>query len=239
MPGEEVLRVKNITVKYKEKVAVDHVSFSVKENEVFGIIGPNGAGKTSLVEAIEGLRKLDSGEISVLGMNPQTDRTQLYKQIGVQLQETSYPNFAKVQDVCELFTSFYEDPLPYKQLLEEMGLGQFEKKYINKLSGGEKQKLAIVLSLIGKPKIVFWDELTTGLDPFARHELYEKILYYKQEGLTIVLVTHNMEEIEKLCDRVALMQAGKILKIGQPSAIIKDYHAESLDDVFLKIIKSN
>ena len=239
MSGKEILRENNVTVKYKEKVAVNDVSLSVYENEVFGIIGPNGAGKTSLVEAIEGLRKPASGEISVLGMNPLTDRLRLFNQVGVQLQQTTYPDHAKVRDICKLFSSFYEEPVPYSQLLDDMGIRELEKKYINTLSGGERQKLSIVLSLICKPKVVFWDELTTGLDPLARHELYEKIRHYKKQGLTIVLITHYMEEIEKLCDRVALMHSGKILSINSPKAIINEYNAENLDDVFLKIVNLN
>lgn len=235
MSSEEILKVENLFVKYKDVIAVNNVSFSMKKNEVLGIIGANGAGKTSLVEAIEGLRTPSGGEISILGLNPQKDRISLYKQVGVQLQQTSYPEYAKVQDICELFSCFYTNPVPFEELLVSMGIDDLKKKYVNKLSGGQRQKLSIVLSLLCSPKIVFWDELTTGLDPLARHNLYDKILQYKKNGLTIIIVTHFMEEVEKLCDRVAVMQTGKILGIGTPTEIKKLFHAESLDDVFAQI----
>lgn len=235
MPFEEILKVNRLTVKYRDVVAVNDVSFTVRENEVFGIIGANGAGKTSLVEAIEGLRQPHSGEISLLGLHPQKDRLKLFAQTGVQLQQTTYPDHAKVGDVCRLFSSFYDRPLPYEELLTSLGIGDTKKKYIHKLSGGQRQKLSIVLSLLCRPKIVFWDELTTGLDPLSRHDLYETIAQYKRDGLTIVLVTHFMEEVEKLCDRVALMKDGRMLQIGTPGEIKKAYGAETLDEVFLRL----
>ena len=235
MSNEEILKVKNLFVKYKGVIAVNNVSFSVKKNEVLGIIGANGAGKTSLVEAIEGLRTKSRGEITIMGLNPQKDRVSLYNQIGVQLQQTSYPEYAKVQDICELFSCFYNNPVPFDELLMSMGIDGLKNKYVNKLSGGQRQKLSIVLSLLCRPKIVFWDELTTGLDPLARHNLYDKILQYKKTGLTIIIVTHFMEEVEKLCDRVIVMQAGKLLGIGTPTEITKLFRVKSLDDVFTQI----
>lgn len=235
MPNKNIIQVNHLSVKYRDIVAVDDVSFEVRENEIFGMIGPNGAGKTSLVEAIEGLRDTSSGEISILGMNPKADRIQLYNEIGVQLQQTSYPDQAKVEDICKLFSSFYDNPAPYDRLLSDMRLDRRRKTYINKLSGGEKQKLSILLSLLGSPKIVFWDELTTGLDPLARHEVWDMIREYKRDGLTIVLITHFMDEIENLCDRVALMKAGKMIYIGTPKEVIENFQAKNLDEVFLKI----
>lgn len=235
MPNKNIIQVNHLSVKYRDIVAVDDVSFEVRENEIFGMIGPNGAGKTSLVEAIEGLRDTSSGEISILEMNPKADRIKLYNQIGVQLQQTSYPDQAKVEDICKLFSSFYDNPAPYDRLLSDMRLDRQRKTYINKLSGGEKQKLSILLSLLGSPKIVFWDELTTGLDPLARHEVWDMIRKYKRDGLTIVLITHFMDEIENLCDRVALMKAGKMIYIGTPKEVIENFQAKNLDEVFLKI----
>lgn len=235
MPNKNIIQVNHLSVKYRDIVAVDDVSFEVRENEIFGMIGPNGAGKTSLVEAIEGLRDTSSGEISILEMNPKADRIKLYNQIGVQLQQTSYPDQAKVEDICKLFSSFYDNPAPYDRLLSDMRLDRQRKTYINKLSGGEKQKLSILLSLLGSPKIVFWDELTTGLDPLARHEVWDMIREYKKDGLTILLVTHFMDEIESLCDRVALMKAGKMIYIGTPKEVIENFQAKNLDEVFLKI----
>ena len=235
MPNKNIIQVNHLSVKYRDIVAVDDVSFEVRENEIFGMIGPNGAGKTSLVESIEGLRDTSSGEISILEMNPKADRIKLYNQIGVQLQQTSYPDQAKVEDICKLFSSFYDNPFPYDRLLSDMRLDRQRKTYINKLSGGEKQKLSILLSLLGSPKIVFWDELTTGLDPLARHEVWDMIREYKKDGLTILLVTHFMDEIESLCDRVALMKAGKMIYIGTPKEVIENFQAKNLDEVFLKI----
>lgn len=235
MPNKNIIQVNHLSVKYRDIVAVDDVSFEVRENEIFGMIGPNGAGKTSLVEAIEGLRDTSLGEISILEMNPKADRIKLYNQIGVQLQQTSYPDQAKVEDICKLFSSFYDNPVPYDRLLSDMRLDRQRKTYINKLSGGEKQKLSILLSLLGSPKIVFWDELTTGLDPLARHEVWDMIRKYKRDGLTIVLITHFMDEIENLCDRVALMKAGKMIYIGTPKEVIENFQAKNLDEVFLKI----
>lgn len=235
MSDKNIIQVNHLSVKYRDIVAVDDVSFEVRENEIFGMIGANGAGKTSLVEAIEGLRDTSLGEISILEMNPKADRIKLYNQIGVQLQQTSYPDQAKVEDICKLFSSFYDNPVPYDRLLSDMRLDRQRKTYINKLSGGEKQKLSILLSLLGSPKIVFWDELTTGLDPLARHEVWDMIRKYKRDGLTIVLITHFMDEIENLCDRVALMKAGKMIYIGTPKEVIENFQAKNLDEVFLKI----
>lgn len=235
MSDKSIIQVNHLSVKYRDIIAVDDVSFEVWENEIFGMIGPNGAGKTSLVEAIEGLRDTSLGEISISGMDPKADRIKLYNQIGVQLQQTSYPDQAKVEDICKLFSSFYDNPVPYDRLLSDMRLDRQRKTYINKLSGGEKQKLSILLSLLGSPKIVFWDELTTGLDPLARHEVWDMIRKYKRDGLTIVLITHFMDEIENLCDRVALMKAGKMIYIGTPKEVIENFQAKNLDEVFLKI----
>lgn len=235
MPNKNIIQVNHLSVKYRDIIAVDDVSFEVWENEIFGMIGPNGAGKTSLVEAIEGLRDTSLGEISISGMDPKADRIKLYNQIGVQLQQTSYPDQAKVEDICKLFSSFYDNPVPYDRLLSDMRLDRQRKTYINKLSGGEKQKLSILLSLLGSPKIVFWDELTTGLDPLARHEVWDMIRKYKRDGLTIVLITHFMDKIENLCDRVALMKAGKMIYIGTPKEVIENFQAKNLDEVFLKI----
>lgn len=235
MSEKNILEVRHLSVCYKNVMAVEDVSFEVKENEVFGIIGPNGAGKTSLVEAIEGLRDFLSGEVSVLGMNPKTDRAGLHEKIGVQLQQTSYSDSAKVLDVCKLFASFYDRAASYDSLLADMGLDKKKDMYINKLSSGQRQKLSILLSLLGSPKIVFWDELTTGLDPLARHEVWNMIRQYKKVGLTIVLISHFMDEIESLCDRVALMKSGKMIYIGTPEEVIENYGAKNLDDVFLKL----
>ena len=232
---EKILEVNNVTVKYKELAAVNDVKFSISAGEIFGIIGPNGAGKTSLVEAIEGLRKIDSGNISLFGLNPQKDREKVYENIGVQLQSTSYPDHAKVEDACRLFSSFYDSPAAYEALLEEFGLLNRRHNYIRNLSGGERQKLTILLSILGNPKLLFLDELTTGLDPFARHEVWEMIRKYNKKGVSIILVTHFMDEIEELCGRVGVMKAGKMILIDTPQKIREQFDAKNLEAAFLKM----
>ena len=159
-----MIKVDSLCVKYKDFCAVDGISLHIRKNEIYGIIGMNGAGKTSTVECIEGLRKYESGEIRICGLDPNKDRKRVHEIIGIQLQDTNYQNNAKVYELCELFSSFYSEPVPYKQLLEKMGLWEKRRNTVSKLSGGQRQKLSIVLALIGKPKVLFLDELTTGLD---------------------------------------------------------------------------
>ncbi len=218
-----MITVDSLSIKYKDFCAVDNISFSVNKCEIFGIIGSNGAGKTSTVECIEGLRKPTSGRISVMGFDPWKDRKKLQEIMGVQLQDTSYQERAKVYEICELFSSFYNNPMPYNELLGAMGLEEKRKSYISKLSGGQKQKLAIVLSLISNPKLVFLDELTTGLDPKARRQMWDMILKLRENGLTIVIVSHFMDEVETLCDRIAIMSKGHIENIGTIGSIISEY----------------
>lgn len=218
-----MIKVDSLIVNYKDFCAVDNVSFSVEEQEIFGIVGPNGAGKTSTIECIEGLRKPSSGTISVMGYDPWKNRKELHEIIGVQLQDTSYQDRARVFEICELFSSFYNNPIPYDELLNSLGLQEKRKAFVSKLSGGQKQKLAIVLSLISNPKVVFLDELTTGLDPKARHQMWDMILKLREKGLTIVIVSHFMDEVEAICDRVAIMNKGRILNIGTISSIIEKY----------------
>jgi ABC-2 type transport system ATP-binding protein len=216
-----VIEVKNLKKYYKEIKAVDGISFEVYENEIFGMVGPNGAGKTTAIECIEGLRKPDSGEIKVLGLNPNKDREILYQKISVQLQETSYQDKIKVYEICELFSSFYKNPINYKELLERFELIDFKNSFVMKLSGGQKQKLSIILALIPNPKIIFLDEITTGLDPKARRDMWQMIKDLKTEGRTIFITTHYMEEAEKLCDRVAIIDKGKIIALDTPKKLIE------------------
>ena len=208
-----IIEVKNLNVQYKDKKVVKNVSFSVNEGEVFGMIGANGAGKTTTIECIEGLRTKYDGEIRVLGLNPKVDRKKLHKLIGVQLQETSYQDRLKVKEICKLFSSFYEDSEDIEELVKEFNLYDKLNSYVSKLSGGQRQKLSIILALISKPKIVFLDELTTGLDPKARKDMWEIVLKLKKRGITIYLTTHYMEEAEYLCDIVAIMKEGEIVAL--------------------------
>jgi len=215
------IEVKELTKKYGDVKAVRRVSFSVNEGEIFGMVGPNGAGKTTTIECIEGLRKPDSGSISVLGINPAKEREKLYDIIGVQLQEASYQDRIRVWELCELFSSFYKNPLPYKKLLSEFGMEEKKNSFISRLSGGEKQRVSVILALIGNPRVVFLDELTTGLDPQARRQMWELVRNLKIEGRTIYLTTHYMEEAEYLCDRVAIMDHGEIIAFDTPQNLIR------------------
>jgi len=220
MDGKAIVNVNGVTVKYKDLTAVDNISFQVEDGEIFGIIGPNGAGKTSIIECLEGLRRMSGGTADVFGINP-ADRRELYKHIGVQLQEASFPNDIKVEELCLMFASFYENPADYNALLERFGLADRKKDYVKKLSGGQRQKISIVTALIANPRILFLDELTTGLDPRSRINMWELIKSLRDEGKTILMTTHFMDEAEYLCDRVCLMVAGKIYAMGTVKELVE------------------
>jgi ABC-2 type transport system ATP-binding protein len=214
-----VIEVQHLHKNYGETVAVDDVSFAVQEGEIFGILGPNGAGKTTTVECIEGLRTADRGEISVLGLNPLRDRAELTEQLGVQLQDSQLPDKIRVTEALELYSSFYETPADWRALMDMLGLTAKSKTPFKKLSGGQKQRLSIALALVGSPKVAVLDELTTGLDPQARRDTWDLIEGVRARGVTIVLVTHFMEEAERLCDRVALIDSGRIVALDTPAAL--------------------
>lgn len=217
-----VISVKNLDVKYKDKHAVKNVSFDVRKGEIFGMIGANGAGKTTIIECIEGLRTKYKGTIDVLGINPRHNRTELYKKIGVQLQETTYQDKIKVSEIGKLFQSFYRTPANFDELLSEFGLTEKKNSYIGKLSGGQRQKLSIILALMANPKIVFLDEITTGLDPKSRRDIWEKVKKLRDNGITVYMTTHFMEEAEYLCDRIAIVRKGEIVALDTLQSLIKD-----------------
>ena len=223
----EVIWVEGLHKTYGAVKAVDGVDLIVEEGEIFGMVGPNGAGKTTTIECIEGLRKPDAGSIRVLGLDPQTQSTTLYEQIGMQLQGSSLYPHIKVGEAVELFSSFYSHPAPKDELLERLGLSEKESVYFSKLSGGQKQRLFICLALINKPQLVFFDELTTGLDPQARRATWDLVRGVREQGHTVFLTTHFMDEAEKLCDRVAVMDHGKIVALGKPSDLIEQYAHET------------
>ncbi len=214
-----VIEVRQLHKRYGETVAVDDISFDVQEGEVFGILGPNGAGKTTTVECIEGLRNPDRGTVSVLGLDPaQTrDRAELTQRLGIQLQDSQLPDKLRVDEALELYSSFYRHPADWRSLIDVLGLAKKTKTRFGKLSGGQKQRLSIALALVGNPQISILDELTTGLDPAARHETWELIEHVRDRRVTIVLVTHFMEEAERLCDRVALIDSGRVVAIDTPA----------------------
>ncbi len=221
-----VIEVTNLTKRYGDRTAVDGVSFSVEAGEIFAILGPNGAGKTTTVESIGGLRTPDSGSISVLGLDPQRDRDELHRVVGVQLQESELPDQIRVKEAIDLYAAFYPAPRDGEQLLVDLGLADKRKSLFGKLSGGEKQRLSIALALIGNPKIAILDELTTGLDPQARRDTWQLIEDVRAGGVTIVLVTHFMEEAERLADRIALIDGGRIVAVDTPTGIVSRVDAE-------------
>jgi ABC-2 type transport system ATP-binding protein len=221
-----IVEVTELTKHYGTQVAVDRVSFSVEEGEIFGILGPNGAGKTTTVESIAGLRTPDSGTIRVLGLDPRRDREQLRSVVGVQLQESELPERMTVAEAVELFATFYEDPADPHALIEDLGLAEKRDTQYRNLSGGQKQRLSIALALVGKPKVAILDELSTGLDPQARRETWHLIASMRERGVTVLLVTHLMEEAERLADRVAVIDGGRIIAIDTPAGIISRVSAE-------------
>jgi ABC-2 type transport system ATP-binding protein len=216
---KSVITVNHLHKQYASIVAVEDISFSIAEGEIFGIIGPNGAGKTTTVECISGLRVPDSGSISIYGLSPQKDRNRIKEFVGVQLQETALPPRLKVGEAVNLFASFYSNPLDPNELLESLGIKKIENSIFKKLSGGQKQRLSIALALVGNPKIAILDELTTGLDPEARRETWTLIEGIRERGVTVILVTHYMDEAERLCDRIALINHGSLRVLGTPEAI--------------------
>lgn len=219
------LDVRHLHKRYGQHVAVDDVSFTVDEGEIFGIIGPNGAGKTTTVESIAGLRTPDSGTISVLGLDPIKNRAEVRERLGVQLQESSFPDAIKVAEALELYSSFYRDPADWRELMDLLGLTAKRKTQYKALSGGQKQRLSIALALVGNPQIAILDELTTGLDPQARRETWSLIERVRDAGVTILLVTHFMDEAERLCDRIAVIDGGRVAAVDTPAGLIAQANA--------------
>ncbi|HEU4399222.1 MAG TPA: ABC transporter ATP-binding protein [Actinomycetota bacterium] len=221
-----VIEVEHLHKRYRDQVAVQDVSFTVERGEIFGILGPNGAGKTTTVEIIEGLRTPDGGTVRVLGLDPQRDRAELRRRVGVQLQESQLPEQLKVWEALDLYSSFYDQPADWERLLQDLGLAGKRNARFRKLSGGQKQRLSIALALVGDPEIAILDELTTGLDPQARRDTWELIEQIRDRGVTVVLVTHFMEEAERLADRVAVIDAGRLVAIDSPAGLVARVDAE-------------
>jgi ABC-2 type transport system ATP-binding protein len=221
-----VIRVDAIRKTYGRLVAVDDVSFEVAEGEIFGLIGPNGAGKTTTMECVEGLRTPDRGAISVLGLNPFRDVYKLQDRIGVQLQEAQLQKRIKVWEAVDLWAALYPKPVNGDRLLEQLGLADKRNAWFMTLSGGQKQRLFIALALINDPEVVFLDELTTGLDPQARRAIWDLVRGIRERGKTVFMTTHLMEEAERLCDRVAIIDHGRIVDIDAPAALVSRHCPE-------------
>jgi ABC-2 type transport system ATP-binding protein len=215
-----VISVSRIRKAYRRTVALHDVSFDVREGEIFGLIGPNGAGKTTTMECVEGLRKPDGGEIRVLGLDPLRDVYALNDRVGVQLQEAQLQKRIKVWEAVDLWASLYRRPLDGARLLAQLGLAEKRDAWFMTLSGGQKQRLFIALALVNDPELVFLDELTTGLDPQARRAIWDLVRNIRDRGKTVFLTTHLMEEAERLCDRVAIIEHGRIVDIDTPAALV-------------------
>jgi ABC-2 type transport system ATP-binding protein len=223
---DAIICVDGLRKVYGAAVAVDGISFEVREGEIFGMVGPNGAGKTTTVECLEGLRKPDAGTVRVLGLDPQRDGKALRQCTGMQLQQSNLPDRMRVWEALDLYASFYPKPLDWRELLAQLGLEDKRDAPFAKLSGGQKQRVFIALALLPDPKLVFLDELTTGLDPQARHAIWDLVRNVRARGKTVVLTTHFMEEAEKLCDRIAILDNGKVVALDTPAALIHDLGME-------------
>ena len=245
-----MIDVKNLTKKYDKTIAVDGISFKVDEGELFGLLGPNGAGKTTTVEILEGLRKPSSGEATINNFDVSKETKKVKSIIGVQLQSVNFFEMLSLYEIVELFANLYSSKVNPDEILDRVGLLNKKDSYFEPLSGGQKQRLSIAVALVNDPKVLFFDEPTTGLDPQARRNMWELIKSFQKDGKTIVLTTHYMEEAEILCDRVAIIDEGKIIKINSPSNLIdeltksgfkstKKVRDATLEDVFIDLTGKN
>ena len=227
MTNQPAVHVSAIRKTYGRTVAVDDVSFDVHAGEIFGLIGPNGAGKTTTMECVEGLRTPDQGTITVLGLDPKRDVYALQERVGVQLQQAQLQKRIKVREAVDLWASLYRTAVEADRLIDQLGLGDKRDAWFMTLSGGQKQRLFIALALINDPELVFLDELTTGLDPQARRAIWDLVRGIRQRGKTVFLTTHLMEEAERLCDRVAIIDHGRIIDVGTPASLVRRHCPES------------
>ncbi|MGM9639784.1 MAG: ABC transporter ATP-binding protein [Faecousia sp.] len=231
--NEPSVRVKNLTKSFGGRRVVDDLSFDVQKGQVFALLGHNGAGKSTTIDLILGLKTPDEGTAKILGMDAAKNRKRVFERVGVQLQNTQYQPNITVEEACIEYASLYDAPADYPALLEQFGLGTLRKSFVSRLSGGERQKLSVVLALIGSPEIVFLDELTTGLDVVARREVWRTLKQLKERGLTIFLTTHYMEEAEALCDRVCIIKSGKKVAEGTIGEVIAASGQRNLEEAYL------
>jgi ABC-2 type transport system ATP-binding protein len=221
-----VIEVEHLRKNYGSVVAIEDASFQVTEGEIFGLLGPNGAGKTTTVECLQGLRHADGGRLRVLDLDPQSQAQLLRRHIGAQLQESALPDRLKVWEALDLFASVTPDALDWRVLLQQWGLAEKQKASFASLSGGQRQRLFIALALVNNPSIVFLDEMTAGLDPAARRVAWDLIRAVRDRGTTVVLVTHFMEEAERLCDRVAIIDHGRVVAMDSPQGLVTGHGSE-------------
>ncbi len=230
---ETTIKVEKLSKSYAHVRAVDNVNISICRGEVFGLLGANGAGKTTTIECILGTKKHDSGTVSVLGLTPQTDRKKLFEQVGVQFQEANYQDRITVEELCKVTQSLYKTSLDYLDLLIRLGLKEKLKSQVKELSGGQRQRLFIVLALIPDPEVVFLDELTTGLDARARRDVWNCLSDLKAKGLTILLTSHYMDEVEALCDKINILKNGKSVFYGTVNEAIASSPFDKFEDAYL------
>lgn len=231
-----VIEVHGLQKRYGDKVAVDGVSLSVRQGEIFGIAGPNGAGKTTLVECLTGLRAPDAGTVRVLGYDPSRERRALLQHVGVQLQESALPEVLRVGEALRLYSSFYDAPADWREVMRQWGLEDKRNTNFGDLSGGWKQRLQIALALVGNPRLAVLDELTTALDPYARRATWDLVREMRGNGVTVVLVSHFMDETEQLCDRVAILSEGRVIATDSPRALKERAGQDSLDDAYVALV---
>lgn len=231
--NDAIIQVNDLAKSFGAKRAVDGLSFEVQRGEVFGLLGHNGAGKSTTIDLMLGLKTPDSGSARIFGMDAAKHRKQVFERVGVQLQTTNYQNAITVEEACMEYASLYSNPADYARLLESFGLAELKRSFVSKLSGGERQKLSVILALIGSPELVFLDELTTGLDVAARREVWRTLRQLKTQGLSVFLTTHYMEEAEALCDRVCIIRAGKKLVEGSVNEVVAASGKKNLEEAYL------
>ncbi|MBO1306680.1 ABC transporter ATP-binding protein [Enterococcus sp. 669A] len=234
-----IITVKNLSKQFGNKQVLNDVSLQVKKGTVFGLLGPNGAGKSTLIECILGLKKSDSGETLIFGKTASKNRKSLFEKIGVQLQASSFQNNINVEELCQEMAALYQQPQDYQELLEQFGLSEYQKQRANSLSGGQKQRLSLVLALLPNPKIVFLDELTTGLDTEARRDVWRVLRGLKKQGLTIFLTTHYLEEAEQLCDELVFLKKGRIIERQNLVQLQQQDNFLTLEDYYLQIMEES
>ena len=230
---DEVIKARQLSKSYNGLSAVQELNLSVEHGTVFGLLGANGAGKSTAIECILGTKKSDSGNVSILGMDPHKQRKQLFENVGVQFQEANYQDHITVDELCQVTQALYKDAAGYKTILKKFGLTDKSKSPVKELSGGQRQKLFIVLALIPNPKVVFLDELTTGLDAKARREVWKILSDLKVKGLTILLTSHFMDEVEALCDHICILKKGQTVFYGTVQEAIASSPYEKFEDAYL------
>ncbi|GAU78371.1 ABC transporter ATP-binding protein [Fusibacter sp. 3D3] len=230
------LEVKGLVKQYKDLTAVNDLDLKVEAGKIYGLLGPNGAGKSTTIDCVLGMKPYLKGEITVLGLSPTKDRKKLYQRVGVQFQSSFYPERIKVYEICEMISALYKSPDDWRGLLKQFNLEAKSRHYVASLSGGERQKLSVLLALIQKPEMVFLDELTTGLDPKARREVWTLLKKLNQNGLTIFLTSHYMDEVMALCDEVNIINHGVSVASGTPQDIIALSGMQNLEEAYLYFI---